>query len=600
MQGWGKIGLVLVAIAFLVVVISLFINLPIWIIPTDEPDIFSPPPTRTLDPAPSAESTFPSIKLTPSPSADKEAQQAVEATGIAEDYSNLEWHQDAHDPARTGYIQEEPVQPWRLLWTWNGPDPQGGAGDHFYDAPPEARSVTGDCCIFVPAGDQGLFALQKDTGRLVWNISPTAFNASPAYDLQTGYLFAGGENGVLYKIDPRSGEISAEYHAGAPLDKALLLAGGYAYAVSVDGGLHKVELDEMTAIWVYSHSSAASTPAAYSSRYGLIIYTTAVLQVHAVDSSNGVARWVTQPSSLSADEGPYSFEGYWPVVADDTGLVFVRLNLGMSALWSGPSEKNVYPLDNHATRQYLIENPRLQNLFALRLEDGQPAFIPAVGYGGVETTDGSIKELAGGPVPVIRRFEDGSEVAYSFFRSEQGDPPDGRWDSHIGEMVLDSQTFPGLQAGDLRFIRFENSYSHITDEQCPISMAGDTIFHAHWGASESVRITDRSAELGLSYHDAIQTQPHPVVIRRMQACSSYDPIEHWTSCDLILYSDGRTWKGPGWWVYWDVLDPPTPAANAYSEGHLPRYTYVSDGLVIISGNGGELMVFAHSGQTPRQ
>jgi outer membrane protein assembly factor BamB len=593
MHSWKVSGLILAALSILVLVLALAYNLTISPRPTERPAAIFPTLTVHPDSSPTAEPTSHPFTETPSPT-----EKVSTPQGIAKDYSTWEWHQDAHDPARTGYIDEEPAQPWRLLWTWNGPDAKGGPGEHFYDAPPEARSVAGDCCIYVPAGDQGLFALRKETGELVWHLGITAFNAAPAYDPDTGYVYAGGENGAIYKIDPRSGAIEREYHSGNSFNKALLIAEEHLFAVSSDGTLHKVDMEGMIASWTYSTSASASTPAAFSSKYGLIIFCTADLHVHAVDSRTGAARWVTNPRPFSSEEETYSYEGYWPVVADHSGIVFVRINLGMAALWSGPSEGNIYPEDNQSIRQFLIENPHLQNLYALRLEDGKPAFIPAVGYGGVEMSKGSSKELSGGPVPVVKRYKDGSEVAYSFFRSGQGDPPDGRWDSHIGEMILDNQTFPGLEAGDLRFIHFDNSYTHITDEQCPLSMAGDTIFHAHWGASEAARIIDRSSDTGFTYAAPILTQPHPVVIRRMQACHSYDPVGHWTSCDLTLYSDGRTWKGPGWWVYWNVLDPPTPPSQAYSGGHLPRYTYVSDGLVIISGNGGELMVFAHSSPLP--
>jgi outer membrane protein assembly factor BamB len=561
--------------------------------PVDTPT-FSPFPEIIPDtsPSPGPILAIPTPEHDPAPEPDTQNLSLYPAE--AENYSHLEWHQDAHDPARTGYTQEEPSQPWRLLWTWNGPDHNGAAGDHFYDAPPEARSVTGGCCVFVPAGEQGLFALQKQDGHPLWNFSPTSFNAAPAFDPDNNFLYTGGGNGVLYKLDSHSGAIAGEYQAATPFNKALLLADGYVYAISSNGNLHKVNMETMTPAWVYSASSEASTPAAYSTSYGLVIYATADLQVHAVDVQAGSARWKNKPGPHEPSGSTHTFEGYWPVVADSTGIVFVRINLGMSALWSGPLENNIYPESNRATRQHLEDHPQLQNLYALSLEDGSPAFIPAVGYGGVERIENSSKELAGGPPPVIRRLEDGSEVAYSFFRSGQSKPPDGRWDSHIGEMVLDDQTIQGMQAGDLRFISFENSFTHITDEQCPLTMAGDTIFHAHWGASESIQIQDRSMQLGWTYSDPIPSQAHPVIVRRMQACTSYDPQSHWTSCDLILYSDGRTWKGPGWWVYWDILDPPTPPGRAYSEGHSPRYTYVSDGLVIVSGNGGELMVFQHS------
>jgi hypothetical protein len=186
-------------------------------------------------------------------------------------------------------------------------------------------------------------------------------------------------------------------------------------------------------------------------------------------------------------------------------------------------------------------------------------------------------------------------VAYSHFRSGQGNPGDGRWDSHLGEMVLDKQTISGLVAGDLRFISSSGTYIKITDEQTPLTMAGDTVFHAHWGASESLQITDRSSSRGLTYDKPISTIKNPTVIRRIDACSSFNPATHWTTCGLALFDDGRYWSGPGWWVYWNVLDPPTPSRPAYSEGILARYTYVSDGLVIVQGNGGELFVLRHSG-----
>jgi hypothetical protein len=40
--------------------------------------------------------------------------------------------------------------------------------------------------------------------------------------------------------------------------------------------------------------------------------------------------------------------------------------------------------------------------------------------------------------------------------------------------------------------------------------------------------------------------------------------------------------------------------GAYSAGVLPRYTYVSDGLIVVEGNGGELFVLRHSATAPPQ
>jgi hypothetical protein len=504
-----------------------------------------------------------------------------------------EWTQDAHDAQRTGYTIEEPVEPWALLWSWNGPDASGGTGGHVYDAPPEARTVTGGSSIYVPAGGKGLFALAKQTGAQVWNIPSASFNAAPAYDSANGWLFAGGADGKLYKINGSDGAILQTYDAGSPLNKAVLLAGEFAYVVTDSGELHKVSMTDLSAAWVYAANAPIATPPAYSPSRDAIIYATNDLFVHAVNNADGKVKWHVKPTPNRAGF-PYEMDGMWPVIAEKHGIVFVRMRLAHDALWSGPGKGSMYPTSNAETRALLESKPELKNLFALSLDTGAEAFVPAVGYGGVEALIKGKPYLDIGGVPVIRNLPDGTEAAYQVFRSGQGDPPDGRWDSHFGEMVLDDQMIPGLAAGDLRFIQTKGLYLHITDEQMPITMAGDTFFNAHWAASESAKILDRSAGKGLTAADPIPTQRHPTVIRRMQACPNFDPVTHWTTCGLTLFEDGRYWDGPGWWVYWNVIDPLTPRKDqADSAGILSRYTYVSDGLIVVQGNAGELSVFKY-------
>lgn len=519
-----------------------------------------------------------------------------------------EWTQEAHNAQRTGYSPVEPAEPWTLLWTWNGPDSNGGAGNHFYDAPREARTVAGAGAIYVPAGSRGLYALNAANGQVLWNVTATTYNATPAYDPATGYVFAGGANGHLYRINSATGAYQT-YPAGSPINRATLIAGDFAYALTESGQLHKVNTKTLAQAWVYTAgaTTTAGTGLAYSVTRDVIIFGSSDLFVHAVNNATGAQKWRVKPSSNPAGF-PNEFRYYWPVVADKAGIVFLRMRLDHNAgLWGYTGNAAaIWPNSNAAARSFLTNNPAKQNLFALSLDDGSKSFIPAVGYGGVEDWANNQPYLVTGPLPVVKTLGTGAQVAYAHFRNGQSTPPDGRWDSHMGEMVLDNTTVPGLAAGDLRFVRMSrgdggNSYVFITDEQSPISMAGSTIFHAHWGASEAVQITDRSNSRGLSYGNPITTVNRPTVIRRQVSCGNFNPVTHYTTCGLTLFGDGRYWDGPGFWTYWNVLDPPTPALNpggqnAYSDGIRPRYTYVSANLLVVQGNGGELMVFRHSGQ----
>lgn len=511
-----------------------------------------------------------------------------------------EWTQEAHDAQRTGYIPIEPAEPWTLIWTWNGPDANGGTGNHLYNAPREARTVTGGNYVYVPAGANGLYALSKSNGQIGWHITTTTFTATVAYDTQTNFVFAGGTNGTLYKINADTGAMIQTYAAGGPLSRSALLVGSYVYVVTNSGVLHKVNTTTMTQAWAYTAGSNASSGLAYSATRDVIIFGTNDLYVHAVNNSNGTQKWRVKPSPNTAGF-PNEYRWYWPVVADQHGIVFVRMQLDYNAgLWGGPGPSGRYPNTNAETRTFLQTNPQLQNLFALNLDDGLKKFIPAVGYGGTEDLYNGSAYLTTGPLPVVKTLPGGVEVAYVHFRNGQSGT-DGRWDSHMGEMVLDNTTVPGLVAGDMRFVRMSgyngyggNTYVYVTDEQNPITLAANTIFHAHWGASESVKITDGSNSKGLTYSNPISTINHPAIIRRQASCSNKNTTTHWTTCGLTLYNDTRYWGGPGWWTYWNVLDPPTLASGAYSDGIRPRYTYVSGNLLIVEGNGGELMVFTHN------
>lgn len=532
-----------------------------------------------------------------------------------------EWVQDGHDAQRTGYSPIEPKEPWTLLWTWNGPNASGGSSctggnpttGHCYTPAREARTVAGGGAIYVPAGLNGLYALRKDgpnNTRVLWNISGATFDSTPAYS--GAYVFAGAtnNNNNLYRVNSETGAFTT-YNAGSPIRRGILLVGNYVYALTESGVLHKVDANTMTQVWTYTPEGNTSNTEgmglAYSASRDIIIYGTNDLYVHAVNNSDGSKKWRSKPTPNNPGF-PNQFLYYWPVVAEQNGVVFVRMRLNHDAgLWGYPSSGGIWPNSNSQARTFLdtTDGRTKQNLFALNLDDGTKKFIPAVGYGGTEDLVNNTPYITTGPMPVIKVWPGGQEVAYIHFRNGQSSPPDGRWDSHMGEMVLNNSTVSGLVAGDLRFIKMAryksggNSQVHLSDEQNALTMAGTTIFHAHWGASESVYITDRSSSRGLSFSNPIQTTGRPPVIRRAAAssCAPVNYTTHYYTCGLNLFGESRYWDGPLFWTYWNTWDPPTPpsAGQAYSDGMRTRYTYVSADIIVVQGNGGELMVFKHSG-----
>ncbi|MBL8095615.1 MAG: PQQ-like beta-propeller repeat protein [Anaerolineales bacterium] len=522
--------------------------------------------------------------------------------------SASEWSQEAHDPQRTGYAPIQPKTPWTLLWTFNAADSSGGAscpgGDptrgHCYNAAREAHTVTGAGAVYVPAGAQGLYALEALSGVVRWRVTGATFNATPAY--AGGAVYAGTAEGQLYRVDVGSGQVTT-YNAGSPINRALLIAGGAVFALTENGRLHKLDPNSLTPLWVYNANASTTegTGLAYSESRDVVLFGTNDLYVHAVRNSDGTQKWRTKPSPNPAGF-PNQFLHYWPVVAEQNGIVFIRMRLDHNTgLWNFPAVTT-----NAAARDHLVRNPAQQNLFALNLDDGSKKFIPAVGYGGTEdmvagaTTcaAAACPYLVTGPPPVVKLNADGTEVAYIHFRNNQGNTSDARWDSHMGEMVLNDSTFSGMVAGDLRFVQMgkPNATVTITDEQNPLTVAGNAIFHAHWAASEAVSIVDRSSNKGATNANPITTTALPTVLRRMNPCAALNTATHAANaCGLYLFGDSRYWPAPGFWTYANTYDPPTPANATYSDGLRPRYTYVSGEIIVVEGNGGDLMIFRHSG-----
>ncbi len=523
-----------------------------------------------------------------------------------------DWTQEAHDANRTGYTPDLPSEPWSLLWTFNGPDSSGGATcpnndpqqGHCYDvghsdpsAVWEGRTVTGGSFVYVPALTRGVYALNKTNGHIAWTFTDnTSFVSTPAYDSASGTLLVGAINGKVYKINANTGALVASYNAASPIKKALMIVGNAVYVASDNGTLHKITISNMTAAWTYQGGSGSAISPAYSASRDIVVYATTDLYVHAVNNANGSQKWKVKPSTLTA--GTYTRFDFWPVISDVNGVALLRMNVGGSVnsiIFGGPGANGRYPSTNAETKTFLDTHNQFKNLYALNLDSGAEKFTTAVGPGGVEALNNNSPIIVAPPVPVLKKLSASSEVAYTSFRNAQGAQYDGRDDSHIGEMVLNSNTIAGFSAGDVRFVQTQGGMSAITDEQTPLSLAGNTFFYSHWGAVEAHTITNRADSLGATNTSPITTLKNKPTIRRISACGTPNNSTHYTTCGMTLYQDGKYWSSPGWWVYWNVMDPPAPVRGAYSEGLTPRYTYVADGLIVQQGNGGELFVLKHSG-----
>jgi outer membrane protein assembly factor BamB len=415
-----------------------------------------------------------------------------------------EWSQHAHDAQRTGYTPQTVPYPWRWRWSWNGPNASGGVAKVTTGGslPRNVQPVTGGGRVYLAAGVDGVFALSEATGQQLWRRSGIgAIRSTVAYDRDTNAVFAVSANGRLYKLRAQDGAILADFNAGQTSDLPLppaVLADRVLF--SMGNAVYAVHKQTMQQLWRYNAGATVATPPSYSpSRDVVVVATEPDLYVHAINNADGTQKWRVRPVHASRTFGdPTEFRYGWPVIADGAGYVLVKVRLDWETTWRD------WPQTNSEMRQFLIQNPGYQALFVLDLDDGSRPFIANVGHGGY----GDSGYMPMGPQPVVKRLANGREVVYTIIRARHAHDP--RWDSHFGEMMLDSETVSGLQGGDVRFIAYDYPPGSadpylLTDEQPNVSMAGDYLFGAHWEAGFAMRILDRSAARG-SFSNKITTQ----------------------------------------------------------------------------------------------
>jgi outer membrane protein assembly factor BamB len=475
-----------------------------------------------------------------------------------------EWSQHAHNAQRTSYTSQVVPYPWRWRWAWNGPNATGGISKVTTDGslPRNVQPVTGGGRVYIAAGVDGVFALSEATGQQLWQRSGIGdVRSTVGYDHSTQSVFAVSANGTLYKLRASDGAILGQFSTGQsstlPLPPAIL---SDRVVFAMGNRVHALTKTTLQPIWTYTVASTltVATPPAYSASRDLVIVATEPdLFVHAIRNSDGSQRWHRRPVHNSRNfNDPTEFRYGWPVVADNAGYVLVKARLDWETIWRD------WPQTNAGMRQFLMNNPGHQALFVLDLDDGSVPYIANVGHGGYG--DGGYVPM--GPQPVVKRLANGKDVVYIIIRAKHAYDP--RWDSHFGEMMLDSTTVSGLQGGDVRFIAFDwppgsTDPFLLTDEQPNVSMAGDYLFGAHWEAGFALRILDRSDARG-SFTNKITSQRLATVVTSQDntgACafsaSHYCPsgLENTRGYDFgfyIYYNQGAVydqyWSEYATWV----------------------------------------------------
>lgn len=520
--------------------------------------------------------------------------------------ATTEWTQFGGNAQHTSYSPDIPALSWKYKWQWNGADTNGKAQSNHVAVKDLIQPISGGNRVYMVANNS-LYALDANNGNVLWTKGGIGtLNGTPAYLSESVYLPS--SDGHVYKINATNGSVTSSFTGSGAFNDAVLLVGQTVYAGTLSGNFYAIDTNNMSQLWKYTLGSAAATPASYSATRNLVIINSQDLYVHAINASSGSLKWKVKPTPRTYQSGnPTStgaqFERGWPVIADKTGIVLVRYRLDWNSLWAW----NPFPTTNAEIRAGLQSKPDQQALYALSLDSGNVAFIPAVGNGG----EGDGGTLPMGTQPVIKEYN-GKEVAYIIWRNGLTCASgwcDGREDATMGEMVLDNNTVPGYVAGDVRFVKWIDIQ---TDEMMYITMGNDILFESHWLINAAERITDRSNNLGSTFASPINTANAPFVIWRQCYCPPSNP-----TCNPIIYpggsgsttcgsncpfNAGTRYCSTGLYSYGDQRSYPPgfyEYHNDQNSGSIP-FTIPTKNLVLVKTIDGGIIALANGNPTAAQ
>lgn len=437
-----------------------------------------------------------------------------------------EWSQLGYTPQRTGYVPTTLEAVSRVRWIWNGPINSGDAGpaSNHLALPEGVQPVAGGGNLYLGHSDGTVRALAETDGREVWITDLTASQGitnTLAYDADTNSVYAGTMGGRVYRLSASNGAVSGFVDLGGQILMAPLLVANHIYIGSTNGYFYALDKSTLQQVWSYDAGAALHGSPAYSANQGgVIIILAEDRSVHALRQSNGARLWRTIVNGAVNPLTNSVFVSTYPVVSDVNNVVIVRSFFDWNLTWqpSGGAPASISDI-----RSFLTANPSFQSFFVLDLVTGLPRYVAPV-MGGAMGNGGIYYSPP--PQAVVRRLDDGSEVAYLLWRNRQscGGVCDGREDTTLGEM--------DLTTGAIRFVQDYKNQGSIrvpTDEQGVLAMAGNSMFHTHWMTLGGVRITDRSASLGATYANPIRTLELAPVVNTLASgtCPERDSIRRY-------------------------------------------------------------------------
>ena len=214
-------------------------------------------------------------------------------------------------------------------------------------APPILSPVVADRAVYATSYDNLVYALDAETGDILWSFEIPGAITSPDTVVDSGVVYASGEN-ALYALDGRTGELlwtkdgTDDGYVTVPT-----VAGSTVYTGFWSDGLFDFTVSALNAVsgeQLWSRTGFRSSPISLFplTAVGNNVYVSDDHTVHALSAETGKLLWSVE---ILTQTPPTAFDGKVYFVASHTALAFDEMTGEL--LWS------YEPVINDITTSYL-------------------------------------------------------------------------------------------------------------------------------------------------------------------------------------------------------------------------------------------------------
>lgn len=218
--------------------------------------------------------------------------------------ASIDWPMAGANPQRTSWTPED--LPGNIKTVWVKPiEPY--VSQH-------VQVIGAENKVYVSTS-KGLYAFDANTGSQVW-VYPTELplGHSPTYD--NGFLYVGGMDRKIHKVNAATGEGVWSYISGGGFYTNPVVTGGLVYAGNRDGAFYAVSTESGQLVWKYQTGSQIQQSAAYSE--GTLYFASNDGYAYALSATDGSLIW--KSANKLPGMGQYS---WWPVLYQNN-VIFTR------------------------------------------------------------------------------------------------------------------------------------------------------------------------------------------------------------------------------------------------------------------------------------